>query len=261
MTMKTGERFERLIELMARLRAPEGCPWDQEQTLDSLRPFILEEAYELVDAIDGSQPEAIKEELGDLVLEVLFVSQICAEREHFELWQVLELLEEKLVRRHPHVFGPRQARDSGEALARWNEIKDTEKSKGESVLSNVPRALPALVRASKLSAKAARTGFDWKSVDDVVEKLREELTELEMARVTSRPEAIAEEIGDLLFVVVNLARHLGVDPELALNGTNQKFVNRFRHVEKRLAADKRSPSESNLEEMEALWQEAKKTKP
>ncbi len=256
--MKTGERFDRIIELMAKLRAPEGCPWDREQTLDSLRPFILEEAYELIDAIDSCQSEAIKEELGDLVLEVLFVSQICAEKGHFKISQVLELLEEKLVRRHPHVFGPRRARDSSEALARWEEIKDTEKSKGESVLSNVPRALPALVRAFKLSAKAARTGFDWKSVDDVVDKLREELAELEMARITSNPDALAEEIGDLLFVVANLARHLGVDPELALNGTNQKFVDRFRHVEERLAADKRSPSESNLEEMEALWQEAKK---
>jgi MazG family protein len=259
--MDTGERWDRLVELMARLRGPEGCPWDREQTLESLRPYIVEEAYELVDAIEQDQPEAIREETGDLLLEVLFVSQICAEKGLFTPADVLEKLEDKIVRRHPHVFGERSARDAGEALARWEEIKDAEKNAGfpspGSLLAKIPRSLPALVRASKLSAQAARVGFDWASVEQILDKLSEELRELETARRSGRQEDLAEELGDLLFVIANISRHLGVDPELALRSANRKFEERFRHIEKRLAAGGRSLSESSLEEMEALWQEAK----
>lgn len=257
--MKGAERWQRLVELMARLRGPDGCPWDKQQTLDSLRPYILEEAYELVDAIERNETGAIQEEAGDLLLEVLFVSQICAEQNRFHADDVLENLASKLLRRHPHVFGDRAARNAGEALAHWEAIKDSEKESGQaSRLANVPQTLPALVRASKLSARAAGVGFDWTSVEQILDKLNEELGELETARRSGRQQSVAEELGDLLFVVTNLARHLGVDPELALRSANQKFEERFRHVEQRLAADGRSPSQSSLEEMERLWQEAKR---
>ena len=261
--MEPGERWGKVVALMARLRGPQGCPWDRKQTLHSLRPFILEEAYELVDAIEQDEGEAIREETGDLLLEVLFVSQICAERGLFTSNGVLEGLEAKMVRRHPHVFGDQTAGSAGEALAKWEEIKDAEKESDApapapgSLLGKVPRALPALMRAAKLSARAARVGFDWTSVEQILDKLDEELRELDAARKSGSSEAVAEELGDLLFVIANISRHLGVDPELALQAANQKFEERFRHIEERLQADGRSPSESSLDEMEALWQEAK----
>lgn len=259
--MEPGERWERMVALMARLRGPQGCPWDRKQTLHSLRPFILEEAYELVDAIEQDQGEAIREETGDLLLEVLFVSQICAEKGLFTSNDVLEGLEAKMVRRHPHVFGDQTAGSAGEALAKWEEIKDAEKESDApapgSLLGKVPRALPALVRAAKLSARAAGVGFDWTSVEQILDKLDEELGELDAARKSGSSEAVAEELGDLLFVIANISRHLGVDPELALQAANQKFEERFTHIEERLKEDGRSPSESSLDEMEALWQEAK----
>jgi MazG family protein len=256
--MRTGDRFEKLVELMARLRAPDGCPWDCEQTLESLRPFILEEAYELVDAIDTANTPAIREELGDLLLEVLFVSQVCSEQSDFSIRDVMTLLEDKLIRRHPHVFGTRSAANAKEALASWEDMKDAEKSKiPSSVLGDVPRALPALTRALKLSTRAAREGFDWESVEGVLEKLSEEVRELETARSSSDRARTANEVGDLLFVVVNLARHLGVDPELALESTNRKFVERFHYIEAKLRERACSPKDSSMEELEALWQEAK----
>jgi nucleoside triphosphate diphosphatase len=256
--LSSGERWQRLIELMARLRGPEGCPWDKEQTLASLRPYILEEAYELVDAIEQDETTAIREEAGDLLLEVLFVSQICAEQGRFRAEDILDNLASKLVRRHPHVFGDNRADNAGEALERWEEIKDSEKkSDGTPMLARIPRALPALARASKLSAQAARVGFDWGSVEPILDKLKEELGELDSARRSGRQQDITEEVGDLLFVLVNLARHLGVDPELALRSANQKFEERFQHIEQRLAADDRTPGGASLEEMERLWQEAK----
>jgi MazG family protein len=259
--MKIGEDFEKLVELMARLRSPNGCPWDREQTLESLRPFILEEAYELVDAIDSTDRQAVREELGDLLLEVLFVSQICSEQSYFTIQQVMSTLEDKLIRRHPHVFGTRKAENAREALASWQHMKDDEKAEGESLLGEVPRALPALVRAYKLSARAAREGFDWESADDVLAKLAEEIRELERARSSGDEASLNEEMGDLLFAVVNLARHLGIDPELALQSTNRKFVERFRHIEATLAEQKRPIKDASMEELEALWQEAKKRSP
>ncbi len=259
--MKTGEGLERLVDLMARLRGPDGCPWDRKQTLRTLRPFILEEAYELVEAIDTDRTESLQEELGDLLLEVLFVSQICSEQARFTILDVMHELEDKLVRRHPHVFRSQKARDSEEALARWEEIKDAEKAESgdkKSPFQDVPRTLPALARANKLSSRAAREGFDWRSADGVLAKLQEELGELEEARAANDPAAIEEELGDLLFATVNLARHLGVDPEVSLQATNRKFTDRFLQVKDQLEADGRTLEESTLEEMESLWQQAKK---
>ncbi len=261
--MKSGEGLERLVDLMARLRGPDGCPWDRKQTLRTLRPFILEEAHELVEAIDTDRTESIREELGDLLLEVLFVSQICSEQARFTIRDVMRGLEDKLVRRHPHVFRSQKARDSEEALARWEEIKAAEKAESgdkKSPFLDVPRALPALARANKLSSRAAREGFDWRSADGVLAKLQEELGELEEARADNNPSAIEEELGDLLFATVNLARHLGVDPEVALQATNRKFIARFEFVRKQLEADGRTLEESNMDELEALWQQAKRKK-
>ena len=259
--MKTGEGLERLVDLMARLRGPDGCPWDRKQTLRTLRPFILEEAYELVEAIDTDRTESLQEELGDLLLEVLFVSQICSEQARFTILDVMHELEDKLVRRHPHVFRSQKARDSEEALARWEEIKAAEKAESgdkKSSFQDVPRTLPALARANKLSSRAAREGFDWRSADGVLTKLLEELGELEEARAANDPAAIEEELGDLLFSTVNLARHLGVDPEVALQATNRKFIDRFEFVKNQLEKRGHSFEASNMEEMEELWQKAKK---
>lgn len=258
--MKTGKGLERLIDLMARLRGPNGCPWDRKQTLRTLRPFILEEAYELVEAIDTDRTESLQEEVGDLLLEVLFVSQICSEQARFTILEVMHKLEDKLVRRHPHVFRSQKARDSEEALARWEEIKDAEKAESgdkKSPFQDVPRTLPALARANKLSSRAAREGFDWRSADGVITKLQEELGELEEARAANDPAAIEEELGDLLFSTVNLARHLGIDPEVALQATNRKFIDRFEFVKNQLEKRGHSFETSNMEEMEELWQQAK----
>jgi tetrapyrrole methylase family protein/MazG family protein len=254
---RAGEELEKLLELMAHLRGPSGCPWDREQTLASLRPFILEEAYELVEAIDGGEAVAIREELGDLLLEVVFVNQIASERSLFEMEDVVRGIREKLIRRHPHVFESEKVATADRALARWDEIKEREKEKRDSILDGVPRSLPALARAQKLSARAAKAGFDWPSADEVRKKLAEELEELERAVAEKRAGAVEEEMGDVLFALVNLARHLEVDSEVALSAAIEKFARRFRYLEARLRAEGRSVSDAEMEELDGLWSEAK----
>ena len=255
--MAPGRDFERLVDLMATLRGPGGCPWDREQTMDSLRPHVLEEAYELVDAIDSGKDGAIREELGDMLLEVVFLAQIARERDAFTVSEVVQDISDKLLRRHPHVFESRRAENVDEALAYWDEIKKSEKLESDSVLKGVPAVLPALARAHKLSSRAANVGFDWSTVSEVQVKLKEEIQELLDAVDSGRQDSIHAEMGDVLFALANLARHLKVDAELALHDTNRKFVERFRYIEVRLAASGRSLEEATLEEMDALWQEAK----
>jgi MazG family protein len=257
MPMPAGDELEKLLKLMARLRAPDGCPWDREQTLRSLRPFILEEAYELVEAIDGGEMKAIREELGDLLLEVVFVNQIAVEQELFGMDEVIRGIHDKLVRRHPHVFETERVASAGKALERWEEIKESEKEKRESVLDGVPRSLAALARAQKISSRAARAGFDWKSAKEVQAKLDEELEELEAAVATGSAVAIEEEMGDILFALVNLARHLDVDAEIALSGAIEKFSERFKHLENALRTQGRSVNDADMEELDRLWEEAK----
>lgn len=264
--MTPGEELEKLLSLMARLRSPEGCPWDREQTMSSLRPFILEEAYELVEAIHRGEPAGIREELGDLLLEVVFVNQIAEEERLFEMSDVIRTIHDKLVRRHPHVFRTEaeRAASAGEALERWEEIKDREKPKptspstSTSLLDGVARALPALARAQKISQRAARAGFDWKSSDEVRLKLDEEVRELEGAVSSGNRSAVAEELGDVLFVLVNLARHLAVDAEISLARATEKFTERFRFLERSLEAEGRSVPQATMEELEGLWSKAKK---
>jgi MazG family protein len=242
---------------MARLRSPDGCPWDREQTFDTIKPYLLEETYEVMDAIDARDWDGLADELGDLLLQVVFFSQMAKEAGHFEVSDAIEAINSKLIRRHPHVFGEGEAKTAADVVRKWDEIKATEKPRPKGLLSGVPRSLPALMEARQIAGKAAGAGFDWESVDQVLEKLREELAELDQARQAGSQEDLQDEIGDLLFVIVNIARFLKVDPEQALRGTNSKFRRRFEHVEQRLEAQGKSPREATIEEMERLWQEAK----
>jgi len=255
--MAAGDELEKLLLLMARLRGPEGCPWDREQTMSALRPFILEEAYELVEAINGGETESIREELGDLLLEVVFVNQIAAERKLFGMDEVIRGIHDKLVRRHPHVFESERVSTADRALERWEEIKEREKEKRGSVLDGVPRSLAALARAQKISSRAAKVGFDWKSAEEVKAKLDEELVELNQAVASGSPAAVEEEMGDILFALVNLARHLEVDAEVALSAAIEKFGERFRHLESALQTQGRAVSDTGMEELDRLWEEAK----
>jgi MazG family protein len=252
----TGERFERLVGIMARLRAPGGCPWDREQNFDTIKPYLLEETYEVFDAIDQRDWPGLAEELGDLMLQAVFFAQMASEEGTFRIDDSLNAIAEKLIRRHPHVFGDGDAKTPDDVKRRWDEIKaDEKKDRGkprQGRLDSVPRTLPALVEAQQISSKAAAVGFDWERPGQVLEKLDEELLELAGARENGTLAEVEGEIGDLLFVLVNLARLLKVDPEQALRKTNAKFRKRFAHVEKHAAL----PG-ATLDEMEALWQEAK----
>lgn len=263
---------------MARLRSPEGCPWDREQTYETLAPMLLEEAYEAFEAVEEAReghPEELRSELGDLLFQIVFYAQVASERGEFSIDDVTDAIHAKMVRRHPHVFGDDTARDSAEVLRNWEAIKAEEKraagkdtqAEDASLLDGVSGKAPALMEAHQLSTKAARVGFDWQGVEDIFVKLHEELDELREAirehaeSEEADKERVREEVGDVLFAVVNIARHLSIEPEAALKVTNRKFRRRFRHVERGLRERGRTPDASTLEEMEALWQEAKGSKP
>lgn len=251
--------FDDLVNLMARLRSEQGCPWDREQTLETLRTYLLEETYETIDAIDRADMPALEEELGDMLLEVVFICQICSEQGLFGIDDAARGIHQKLVRRHPHIFGDQEATGAREALGRWETIKNKERrARGESVLSGVPESLPALLRAYRVSDKAAMVGFDWESADQVLAKVEEELGELRAALQAGRKEEIAEELGDLLFAAANVGRLTGNDPEMALQAANRKFTRRFRHVESVLRERGQEPSPELREEMERLWEQAKR---
>lgn len=261
--IEAGEKFRKLVEIMARLRAPGGCPWDRKQTFDTIKSYLLEETYEVMDAIDAQDWQALGEELGDLLLQPIFFAEMAAEQGLFTISDSLDAINEKLVRRHPHVFGDAAAETPDDVKLRWDEIKKQEKqhdatSGSRSVLDRVPRSLPALVEAEKISDKAASIGFEWPDIAGVIEKLQEEAAELAGARETQSHERIEHEIGDLLFTVVNLARFLKVDPEQALRKTNGRFRKRFAYVERQIAASGKDVSEISLDRMEEFWQEAKR---
>ncbi len=257
--------FHRLHEIVQILRSPDGCPWDREQTHASIRKNLIEETYEVLETIDDDDPEAMCEELGDLLLQVMLHAQMEEEAGTFRIYDVIAGLNEKLIRRHPHVFGGSEAGNAEEALRNWQRMKDEEKrSKGIepkslSVLSGVPRDLPALMKSAKLQKKAAKVGFDWEHADEVFAKIEEELAELkEAARAEGEPNRRKEELGDVLFAVVNLARWYGIDPEEALSGTNRKFVRRFSYIEEQLRLNGQSFDQTSLTEMERLWRQAKR---
>ena len=254
-----------LLAVMAALRTPDnGCPWDLQQTFATIAPYTIEEAYEVADAIDRGDLVHLKDELGDLLFQVVYHSRMAEEQDAFAFADVVDAVTTKMLRRHPHVFGTPEERAAGAAPGFWDRAKAAEKAGKDApagVLDDVPAPLPALTRAVKLQNKAAHVGFDWPSLEPVLAKLKEELCELE-AEIANEPgeasaDAIKEEFGDLLFVIANVARHLKLDPETALRRANDKFVRRFRYIEARLAEQGRSPEESDLAEMDALWDEAK----
>jgi ATP diphosphatase len=256
--MKPSRDISRLIEIMAALRDPKmGCPWDIEQNFSTIAPYTIEEAYEVADAIARDDMEDLREELGDLLLQVIYHAQMAEEAQEFAFGDVVQAITEKMIRRHPHVFGDEKARSAKLAKGFWEEMKAREKkdnANGSGLLEGVPVALPAMTRAVKLQAKAAKVGFDWPSIDFVYDKMNEEIAELQDETV---PEKQAAEYGDLLFAMANLGRHLGIDPESAVRTANEKFLRRFRHIEDALAKRGSSPEKSTLAEMDALWDEAK----
>jgi ATP diphosphatase len=291
----TGERFERAVSIMARLRGPGGCPWDREQTFDSIKPYTLEETYEVLEAIDNRDWDELPGELGDLLLQVLFYAQMAKDQGTFSIDEVLDRLSDKLVDRHPHVFGDVKAETSSEVLRNWEALKSEEKKKRleagggkaakkdekpESVVAGISAAMPALLEAHKLSSRASRVGFDWPNIQGLFEKLREETEELQEqlkefpapgpqppgqgVAGAGRPqineglrERLEGEVGDLFFVLVNIARYLSLDPESALKKTNRKFKRRFQWMEDHLRPSGRSPQDASMEELESLWHRAK----
>jgi ATP diphosphatase len=284
----TGDRFERAVSIMARLRAPGGCPWDREQTFDSIKPYTLEETYEVLEAIDQRDWPELAGELGDLLLQVLFYSQMATEQKTFSIDDVLDRLANKLIGRHPHVFGDVKAETPAEVLRNWEALKAEEKKKrdvgkkaeSESILSSVSSAMPALLEAHKLSARAANVGFDWPNIEGLFDKLREETTELQehlkefpapgpqpqgrgvagsgQAKIPANlRQRLEGEVGDLFFVLVNIARYLSLDSESALRKTNRKFRRRFQWMEEQLRTSGRTPQQVPMQELESLWQQAK----
>lgn len=258
-------RIDALLRIMARLRSREGgCPWDLAQSFATIVPYTIEEAYEVADAVERGDMDDLKDELGDLLLQVVFHAQMAKEAGAFEFEDVVRAICQKMIRRHPHVFGDEDARSAGTVAGRWEEIKADERAaKGKpasaSLLDDVPHALPALTRALKLQKRAAQVGFDWPSTVEVLDKLNEEMLELsrEVAKGGDH-DRLEDELGDMLFVYANLARHLKVDPEAALRHANAKFCRRFGRIEEKLAAQGRKPEQSSLEEMDAMWNEAKR---
>jgi ATP diphosphatase len=267
-----SDQFDKLVAVMRTLRSPDGCPWDREQSLESLTPYVLEEAYEVVDAIERRDVEALKEEIGDHIFEGVFLAQVAAEDGLFTVDDSLRTVAEKLVRRHPHVFqedgrvhdaaSKERAPSAEAALDRWNALKAEERAvsgQTHTTLSSVPKALPALLRASKIAKRAAKTGFDWNSAADVMAKIEEEVAELRETLTTdpANSQHAEEEMGDLLFAIANLSRKLGIEPETALRRANDKFTRRFEQLEQRAVASGRTLEKMTLAEMDVIWEEIK----
>lgn len=256
---ETGAAFTALVELVARLRGPDGCPWDRKQTHESLKPFLVEECYEVLDALEGGSSDRLKEELGDLLFQIVLHARLAEEDGRFSMKEVLSFNVEKMTRRHPHVFGDKKLKTDKDVLANWEEIKKSEigNSERKSILDGVPRDLPALLRAHRLQERAARVGFDWSHINDVLPKLDEELEEFRESISKGDTKSTEEELGDLFFVLVNISRFLGVNPEDALRKTIGKFIRRFRYIEEVAASSGRSLNNMTMEEMDRLWEEAK----
>jgi tetrapyrrole methylase family protein / MazG family protein len=257
---RAGEAFARLCSIMGRLRAPGGCPWDREQTLDSLKPYLIEEAYETLEAIEHGEPGKHCEELGDLLLQIVFQAELRAEAQVFEVADVVRGIADKLIRRHPHVFGEKTANDAASAFKSWESVKANERAGKEGRLDGVPKSMPALLRAFRTSEKAAAIGFDWPDLPSVAAKVEEEWREIHDAQAITGPDRadrVREEVGDLLFAMASYARHLGVDPENALRSATDKFSRRFKHVEGELLALGKANQKLPISELEVLWQKAK----
>jgi len=259
--MEPRAELQELVEIMARLRAPDGCPWDAQQTLDTLKTFLLEETYEVLEAIEDGDPQSHCEELGDLLFQIVFQCQLAREKGWFDIHQVIGAVASKIKRRHPHVFGQEKVENAEQVVANWERIKKAEKSQRTSVLDGLPRALPALLLAHRLSERAARVGFDWQNAEQVQEKIEEEMAELREAMATRDLKAIEHELGDLLFALSNLARHLKLAAEDCLRAACGRFVQRFQLLEKMAAERSIDLPSASLDTLEGLWQEAKKSLP
>jgi MazG family protein len=265
----TGTKFEKLVEIMATLRGPDGCPWDKQQDFNSLKPMLVEEVYEVLEAVENNDSDGLSEELGDLLLHVVFHAQLGKETGQFDINTVIGKISDKLVRRHPHVFGGETASTPEEVIKNWEAIKAQEKAEKlknrtpeqRSLLEGIPSKLPAVHEAHQISSRAARVGFDWPDVNGIFDKLQEEVRELKEVISSSgsedRRDRLEDEIGDMLFVIVNIARYLKVDSESALKRANRKFKSRFQYMEKELAGQGKTLDQASLDEMEALWQKAK----
>jgi tetrapyrrole methylase family protein / MazG family protein len=259
-TESANELFDKLVRIMARLRGENGCPWDRQQTHESIKPYFVEETYEVLEAIDEGDAGKLCEELGDVMLQVVFHARMAEEAGLFGVAEVLTAITDKLVRRHPHVFADVRADTAQEVLFNWEQIKQSERKRAAgnaSILDGVPRELPALLRAHRLQEKASRVGFDWKEAREVVKKVEEEFAELRAAMESEQPERVEAELGDLLFSLVNLSRFVAVNPEEALRKTIARFIARFQYIEEELAHRGTTPGQATLEEMDALWAEAK----
>jgi MazG family protein len=259
--MPATDAFARLVEIMARLRGPDGCPWDRAQSRETLRPYLVEETYEALEAIDRGDPDEIKDELGDLLLQVVFHAQIAAERGEFDIADVSTAVSDKLVRRHPHVFGDVTVRDAAEVLRNWARIKAgerAERQRPDGALAGVPASMPALLRAQRLGEKASRVGFDWARIEDVLAKLREELEELEEAIANGERTAAGRELGDLLLTLASLGRFLGESAEMVLGAAAERFIARFEEMERRAAADRVPLAARSAADLDRLWQAAKR---
>jgi len=254
----TKRSFDDLVKLMTTLRGPGGCPWDRKQTLPDLKPFVIEESYEVVDAIDRDDRAGLLEELGDFLLQAVFIAELTREEGSFDIYDSITAIHDKLVRRHPHVFGDVEAKDAEQVLVNWEKLKsDERKAESKGVLSGVPAALPALLKASRLTEKAARVGFDWRGTEEVFAKLDEEIAELHEAIGTGQKQQVHDELGDLLFTIANIARKLEINPEEALQSSNRKFARRFQSMESQVHGSGRNLDQLTLEEMDGLWDEAK----
>ena len=265
----SGKKFERLVEIMRTLRSKDGCPWDLEQTLETLKPFIIEEAYEVIDAIDQGNKKQLMEEIGDLVFECVFLAQLCAENNDFSIKDSLQTVNDKLVRRHPHVFGLNKSgkkqygpncKSSDEVIEQWDRIKAKERKdagQNSDMLSGIPKSLPGLLRSFQIGKRAASTGFDWPTTTNVIEKIEEEVTEIRHALVRNEIKNVEEEIGDLILAIANLSRKLGVEPETALQRANNKFEQRFDLLNKRIQESGRSLTETSQKELADEWNKIK----
>lgn len=252
-----SEKFKNLVEIMEKLRSEEGCPWDKVQTHDTLKRYLLEETYELIEAIEKEDYKEMKEELGDLLLQIVFHSKIAKDEGKFDINDVIDTISQKMISRHPHVFGEASFDTPEEVLNQWNDRKKEEGKLKESILEGIPLALPALLRAYKIQSRVAKVGFDWENVEGVLDKIQEEIAELKAAVKSVERAKIEEELGDVLFSIVNLARFLRVDPETALRKTNRKFEERFKKLEKLAKEQGKSLKKMPLSEMDALWEQIK----
>lgn len=251
------DSFQKLLGIMSALRAENGCPWDREQTRESLTPYLVEETYEVIEAIEEGSPHKIKEELGDLLFQIVFHCQLASERGEFSMEDVIDAISNKMMGRHPHVFGDAKFETSEQVVKQWEERKKEEGKNRESILEGIPKELPSLLKAHRIQSRAARVGFDWSRVADVMEKLDEELSEFRDALEHKDQAAIEDELGDVFFVLVNISRFVGVNPEGALRKTISKFISRFRYIETKAAEAGQKLSDMTLEQMDALWDEAK----